>query len=71
MAVDAGLVGQLHHIRVDRHDPAVDAIELVDQRFDTVVMQMQLIHQLHNFRAKLLVFGFVLFVEAFIFIQGR
>jgi hypothetical protein len=53
--VDAGLIGQLHHARIDRHDLAVDAVKLVDQRLDPVVVQVQLVHQRHDFRAQLLI----------------
>ncbi|EDQ03721.1 hypothetical protein OIHEL45_00375 [Sulfitobacter indolifex HEL-45] len=40
LAVDARLVGKLHHGAVDLHDAAVDAVQLVNQGFDTVVVQV-------------------------------
>ena len=46
--VDAGLVGQFHHRAVDLHDPAVDAVKLVDQRFDPVVVQVKTVHQFND-----------------------
>ena len=58
-AVDPRLVGEFHHGAVNRHDPAVDAVKLVDQRFDPVVMQMQGIHQLNDLRPQLLIFRFL------------
>ena len=50
VAVDAGGIGQLHHAGVDRHDLAVDAVKLVDQRLDPVVVQVQFVHQHARFR---------------------
>jgi hypothetical protein len=71
-AVDARLVGQLHHAAVDRHDPAVDPVKLVDQRLDPVVVQVQLVHQFHDLGAELLVDLLVLPGEAAILVQrGR
>ena len=50
-AVDARLVGQFHHGTVDLHDPTVDTVKLINQRLDPVVVQVQFVHQIHNFRA--------------------
>ena len=71
MTVDPSLVSQLHHRAVNRHDPAIDAVELVDQSFDPVVMQVQFIHQQHNFGTQFLIFGFRVVGESFIFVQSR
>ena len=40
-----GWSASLHHALIDRHDAAVDAVELVDQGFDPVVVQVQVVHQ--------------------------
>ena len=68
--VDAGLVGQLHHGTVNLHDPTVDAVQLVDQRINPVVMQMQPVHQLNNFRAQGLIGCLVALGERAVFVQG-
>ena len=39
--VNPGLVSQFHHRAIDLHDAAVDAVQLVDQGFDTVVVQVE------------------------------
>ena len=71
-AVDAGLIGQLHHGAVDGHDPAVDAVKLIDQRLDAVVVQMQFVDQLHDFRAQRLIDRLVFLRKAGILVQrGR
>jgi hypothetical protein len=70
-AVDAGRIGQLHHARIDRHDPAVDAVKLVDQRLDPVVVQVKLVHQRHDFRTQLLIGGLVRGRKAGLFRKGR
>ncbi|EBA12932.1 hypothetical protein RCCS2_03584 [Roseobacter sp. CCS2] len=62
-AVDAGLVSQFHHRAVDRHDPAVDAVKLVNQRLDPVVVQVKRIHQFHNLGPQLLILFFLLVRE--------
>ncbi len=54
--VNTGLVGELHHRAVDGHDAAVDAVKLVDQRFNTVAVQVKRVHQTNDFRAQFLVF---------------
>ncbi len=69
-AVDTSLVGQFHHSRVNRHDAAVDAVQLVDQRLDPVVVQVQLIDQQHDFRTQLLIRVLFLGRETVIFVQG-
>ena len=70
--VDPRLIGQFHQRRVDLHHAAVDAVKLVDQRFDPVVVQMQLVHQQHDFGAQLLIGALVIRREAGIFVQrGR
>jgi hypothetical protein len=53
--VDPRLVGELHHLRIDRHDSPVDAVKLVDQRLDPVVVQVQLVDQLHDLGAQRLI----------------
>ena len=61
-AVDPRLVGQFHHELIDRHDPAVDAVKLVNQRFDPVVVQVQFDSPVHTISdAQLLVLAFFLF----------
>ena len=72
MAIDTGLIRQFHHGAVDRHDAAVDAVKLVNQRLDTVVVQVQFIHQFHNLAAQFLIGGLIARIKARIFIQrGR
>ena len=46
---------------IDRHDPAVDAVELVDQCFDPVVVQVQVVHQFNNLGAQLLILVLLFF----------
>ena len=70
-AVDAGLIGQLHHRAVNRHDALVDAIELVNQRLDPVVVQVKTVHQNHNFGPQVLIAPFVCRAERPVFVQGR
>ena len=54
-AVDLVLVGDLHQLAFQRHQPAVDAVELVDKRLDPVVVQVQFVHLLDDGVAQLLV----------------
>ena len=58
-AVDPRLIRQFYHGAVDLHDPAVDAVKLIDQGLDTVVVQVQLIHQLDDLRAQRLIGFFI------------
>ena len=62
-AVDAGLVSQFHHRAVDGHDTAVDAVKLVNQRLDPVVVQVKRIHQFSQFRSAVFDISFLLFSE--------
>ena len=48
-AVDPRLVSKFHHGAVNRHHPAVNAVQLVNQRLNPVVVQVQFIHQFNNF----------------------
>ncbi len=68
--VDPGLIGQFHHRAVDLHDTAVDAIKLIDQGLDPVVMKVKFIHQQNDFRAKFLVFLFLFVRKAVVFVQS-
>ena len=70
-AVDARLVGQFHHGTVDLHDPAVDTVKLINQRLDPIVVQVQFIHQIYNFRAQCLICLFFFIRHRSTFIQGR
>ncbi len=69
--VDARLIGELHHAAVDRHDLAVDAVELVDQRFDPVVVQVKRVHQLDDLGTQFLIGGFLGDREGAILVQRR
>ena len=69
-AVDPRLVCEFHHGAVNRHDPAINAVELVNQRLNPVVVQVQFIHQLNNFRAELLIFGLGPIGETLILVQS-
>ena len=72
LTVDAGLIRQFDHVGVNLHDPAVDTVELVNQRFDTVVVQVKLVHEEHDFGAQFLVFLLCFVREAAVFVQrGR
>jgi hypothetical protein len=57
--VDAGLIGQFYHGAVNRHDTLVDAVKLINQRFDPVIVQVKRIHQFHNLGAQFLILGFL------------
>ena len=70
LAVDARLIGKLHHRRVDLHDAAVDAVKLVDQRFDTVVVQVQVVDQSHDLGADALVFFLIGLRKGAVLVQG-
>ena len=50
-AVNARLVREFNNRRVDLHDATIDAVQLVNQRFDTVVVQVKFVHQQNDFRA--------------------
>ena len=72
LAVDPRLIRQFHNGAVDLHDAAVDAVQLVDQRFDPVVVQVQFVHQQHDLGPQLLIGRLVNFAKAGIFVQrGR
>ena len=70
LAVDSGLVGEFDHGAVDLHDPPVDTVELVDQGFDTIVVQMKFIDQKHDFGAQLLIARFFGRIEGAVLVQG-
>jgi len=70
-AVDPGGIGQFHHAGIDHHDAAVDAIKLVDQRVDPVVVQVQFVDQHDDFGSQLLIGRFVTRGKAGLFGQGR
>ncbi len=69
--VDAGLVRQLYQRAVDRHDLAVDAVKLVDQGLNPVVVQVKRVHQFNNLGAQFLIGLFFACRERVILHQGR
>ena len=69
--VDPGLIGQFYHRTVDRHNPAVDPVKLVDQRLDPVVVQVQFVDQFDDLGAQFLVFGLFPGRKRRVFVQRR
>jgi hypothetical protein len=59
------------HGAVDGHDAAVDAVKLVDQRLDAVVVQVQRVDHLHDLGAQGLVFLLVRRTEGAVLVECR
>ena len=68
--VDPRLIRQFHHRTVNAHDTFIDPVKLVNQRLNTVIVQVQLVYQLNNFRAQFLISLFLIFGKRPVFIQS-
>ena len=55
---DSGLIGKPYHFRIDGNQTSVDTVQLVDEGFDAVIVQMQRTGQLDKFAAQGLIFRF-------------
>ena len=48
-------LGEPHQLALDRDEPLVDVVKLVDQRLDAGLVQRQRLHSLDDFLAQLLI----------------
>ena len=69
-AVDPRLIRQFNHGTINLHDAPVDAIQLINQCLNPVIVQMKPVDQLDNFSAQCLICCLFCLSKAAIFIQS-